>query len=62
MENNIIDERIYKDLISQIDEKDLENTDTIIKEKRIIIKKVIYDNKENFELHGTVKEAEKAEK
>ena len=58
MENNIIDERIYKDLISQIDEKDLENTDTIIKEKRINIKKVIYDNKENFELHGTVKEAE----
>ena len=45
MENNIIDERIYKDLISQIDEKDLENTDTIIKEKRINIKKVIYDNK-----------------
>ena len=34
MENNIIDERIYKDLISQIDEKDLENTDTIIKEKK----------------------------
>lgn len=58
MENNIIGENIYKDLISQVDEKDLQQADEIIKNKQITITKVIYDDKENFELHASVKQKE----
>lgn len=58
MENNIIDEKIYEDLIKQTDSESLEKADKIIKDKRVNITKVLYDNKDNFEIYAKIKEQE----
>ncbi len=55
MESNIIDKRIYKDLISQADSESLEMANKIVNSKRVNITKVIYDDKNNFEKYTTVK-------
>lgn len=59
MENNIIDEKIYQDLISQASNEALEQANEIAKNNQVSITKVIYDDKNNFEINSVVKAKEK---
>lgn len=59
MENNIIDEKIYQDLISQASNEALEQANEIAKNNQVSITKVIYNDKDNFEINSVVKAKEK---
>ena len=55
MKNSIIDNQIYQDLITQVNEEMLEKANKIAENKNVNITKVIYDDKNNFELHAEIK-------
>ena len=50
----IVDEKILNDLLKSIANDEKENINNIIKEKRVNITKLIYDDKSNFELSSVV--------
>ena len=56
MPNSIINEKIYEDLISQVNTETLEEAKKLIQNRQINITKIIYDDKENFELNSVTKE------
>lgn len=58
MENYIIDEKMYKDLIGEVNKDIIEKANKMVIDKKINITKVIYDDKNNFELHAIVKTQE----
>lgn len=58
MENINIYQKIYQDLINQVNQETIEKSNKIIENKQVNITKVIYDNSENFELYSTIKNQE----
>ncbi len=55
----IIDEYIYMDLIGQMEKETSYIVDELIKEKKVSISKVTYENATNFEIHAIVHEFSK---
>ena len=47
-------EEIYNDLIKQFDEDLIKSSDKLVKDKKVHINKVIFDNSENFEIRAVV--------
>ena len=58
MKNCIIDDKMYKDLINEVNNDVIEKANKIVEDKKIDITKVVYDDKNNFELHAIVKSQE----
>ena len=55
MEKNVLYNKIYEDLISQANDETVKEADNILEKHCVNITKVIYDDKENFEIHATIK-------
>ena len=58
MKNCIIDDKMYKDLINEVNNDVIEKANKMVEDKKIDITKVVYDDKNNFELHAIVKSQE----
>ena len=58
MRNCIIDDKMYKDLINEVNNDVIEKANKMVEDKKIDITKVVYDDKNNFELHAIVKSQE----
>ncbi len=54
MKNYNIKEEIYNDLIKQFDEDLIKSSDKLVKDKKVHINKVLFDNSENFEIRAVV--------
>ncbi len=54
MKNYNIKEEIYNDLIKQFDEDLIKSSDKLVKDKKVYINKVLFDNSENFEIRAVV--------
>ncbi len=54
MKNYNIKEGIYNDLIKQFDEDLIKSSDKLVKDKKVHINKVFFDNSENFEIRAVV--------
>ena len=50
----VVDRNLLDDLYRELTDEEIEKINQIIKEKRVKITKVIYDNKSNFEISSTV--------
>lgn len=58
MKNSSVDNKIYKELINGIENKIIENADRLIENKNVNINKVIFKDKNNFEINANVKDEE----
>lgn len=56
MKRNIVDEKIYAELINQVNQDTLEKANKIVKNGKINITKIIYDDSKNFEIYATKNE------
>lgn len=56
MENYNVNEKIYNDLIQQLDDELIKDSDRLVNNKDVYISRVTYDNNENFEIRGSVKQ------
>lgn len=54
MKSYNIKEEIYNDLIKQFDEDLIKSSDKLVKDKKVHINKVLFDNSENFEIRAVV--------
>ena len=55
MEKNVLYNKIYEDLISQANDETVKEADKIVENHKVNITRVTYDDKENFEIHATIK-------
>ena len=58
MQNNSVDNKIYKDLINGIDLKIIKKADKLVENKKVNISKVIFNNKDNFEIYANIEDKE----
>ena len=62
MEKNVLYSKIYEDLISQANDETVKEADKIVENHEVNITKVTYDDKENFEIHATIKDIDEENK
>ena len=62
MEKNVLYNKIYEDLISQANDETVKEADKIVENHGVNITKVTYDDKENFEIHATIKDIDEENK
>ena len=62
MEKNVLYSKIYEDLISQANDETVKEADKIVENHGVNITKVTYDDKENFEIHATIKDIDEENK